>query len=99
MRSIKCKQCGKNFNENDGNPAIHYSTPVELCMHCECFNKLKDGDWYQQANGEYVRKGVSIEDTRHVEFLNIVLEVLRNGNSSEVEEMVRGKLDEYKWNK
>lgn len=64
MRKCECKQCGRTFLENDGDPGIHYSVPAELCFHCEGFNRLKDGEWYQAADGEYYQKGTPEADQR-----------------------------------
>lgn len=64
MRKCKCKQCGRDFLENDGDPGIHYSVPAELCLHCEGFNELEDGEYYQGADGEYYKKGESEESQR-----------------------------------
>jgi len=44
MRKVTCKQCGEDFLENDGNPAIHYSTPSDVCTRCTNLNNAKDGD-------------------------------------------------------
>lgn len=56
MRNCTCKQCGKTFSEDDGNPAIHYSTPATVCPHCIIYNQKAVGDWYQDRNGEYKQK-------------------------------------------
>ena len=56
MRKAICKQCGKEFYEDDGNPAIHYSTPSDLCFHCEIYNEKKTGELYQDRDGNYKRK-------------------------------------------
>jgi len=53
---MNCKQCGKPIIEDTTNPAIHYSTPSEICMHCEIKNNKKRGEWYQDRNGEYRQK-------------------------------------------
>lgn len=57
MRVTICKQCGNKIIENDNDPNVHYSTPSDICMHCERFNKLKIGDWYQDSEGNYKKKG------------------------------------------
>ena len=41
MRKLICKQCKEEFFENDDNPAIHYSTPSEICPRCESKNWIK----------------------------------------------------------
>jgi len=64
MRKCICKQCNREFLEDDHNPGIHYSTPAELCIHCEGSNSLKDGQWYQAADGNYYQKGKSEESQR-----------------------------------
>ena len=56
MRKSKCKQCSKDFFEDDTNPNVHYSKPSEICMHCETYNKLKPGQYYQKRDGKYVKK-------------------------------------------
>lgn len=65
MRQCICKQCGRKFFENDGDPNIHYSIPAELCLHCESFNKLPDGEYYQAADGEYYKKGIPEAEQRN----------------------------------
>ena len=65
MRKCICKQCGRDFLENDGNPAIHYSEPAEICIHCESLNELKDGEYYQAADGEYYKKGIPEVEQRN----------------------------------
>ena len=57
-REIVCESCGKSFCEHDGNPAVHYSTPEKICYYCKIVAAKKPGEWYQNANGEYVQKGV-----------------------------------------
>lgn len=56
MREVKCKECGESFTEDDSNPSIHYSNPSEICPNCERFKRVKKGDYYQNADGSYIKK-------------------------------------------
>jgi hypothetical protein len=56
MRECTCSKCGRKFQENDSNPAVHYSTPSTVCTRCELLERLKPGDWYYDYNGNYVQK-------------------------------------------
>ena len=53
---IKCKQCGRQFVENDIEPNVHYSIPEKLCFHCNTFNNSPIGSWHQDTKGNYYRK-------------------------------------------
>lgn len=47
MRQVICLQCGKSFDEDDGNPAIHYSSYSRFnrfCLHCKAYNDWLKGN-------------------------------------------------------
>lgn len=53
MRACRCTKCGKEFQESDSNPNVHYSTPATVCRTCELKTRSRPGDWYQDADGNY----------------------------------------------
>ena len=38
---MKCIQCGKNLIVDERNPAVHYSEPERLCLHCQSDNRKR----------------------------------------------------------
>lgn len=56
MRKCICKKCGREFQEDDSNPNIHYSNPAVVCISCEIYSKKKVGEYYQDKNGNYIKK-------------------------------------------
>lgn len=61
MGYVKCEKCKKDYFVDHDNPNIHYApinkNEVKMCRWCSNFESLKDGDWYQNENGEYLQKG------------------------------------------